>query len=249
MQIFLKSVLPSLRTALFLFAGVVLLLAMPSAGAAESLPPKPTVLLLDDARLLSSEQAARLSAKLKQCEAQNGVRIYVAAFTLLQRPTLQQQTRELIGPWMGDEPALILAYYRGTLQSVVVMSPEMWRRYPSGDLVSTFDLAAKALVSTDQPDPAKRIIDGVDILVSSINKLEVERQVRSRFFTHDDAMLAAIFGIVLSVIAVVAMLAYRTMRLREKEFAVQYEFPQVEVTTRLGAPLGGGVFAEATVER
>lgn len=244
----IHSFLSAPRTALSLFAVLALLLMAASAPALEALPPKPDTLLFDDARLFSAEDAAKLSARLKACADQTGVRLYVAAFTLLQRPSVQQQARDLINPWMGDEAALMLAFHRGSNQSIVVMSPEMWRRYPAGDLVTTFDASARALVSKDEVDHSKRVLNGANILIDALMKLEAERRMRNRILTHDDTVLAAVFGGALAVVVLVMLLVRRRLRHHEKQLAVQYEFPQVEVAMRLGAPMGGGVIAEASAD-
>jgi hypothetical protein len=214
--------------------------------AQESLPPKPAQLLYDDARLFTEEEAARMSALLTGCEERTGVRIYLAAFTLLHRPTIHQQAKEMVKPWLGQENALLLAFHRGTKQSVVVLSPEMWRRYPSLDLVTTFDLLAADLSAKDQSDAGQRMFKAVETAVSAFTKLEDERQVRCRTFTKTELIAAAIFGALLAVLALVAWILNRNLKRRETARNVHYEFPQVEVAMRLGAPLGGGVIVEGS---
>ena len=223
---------------------MLLLACLGLLRAQEDLPPKPGQLLYDDARLFTQDETVRMNALLSGCEKRTGVRIYLAAFTLLHRPTIHQQARDMVKPWLGKENALLLAFHRGTKQSVVVLSPEMWRRFPSLDLFTTFDLLAAKLSAPDQSDAAQRMFNAVETAVSAFTKLEDERQARCRTFTSTEVIAASVFGALLAVLALVAWILNRNLKRRETARNVHYEFPQVEVAMRLGAPLGGGVIVE-----
>lgn len=228
---------------------VTLALHAPLRAEDEPLPPKPQALVYDDARLFNAEQAAQVEALLRECEAKTGVRVQVAAFTLLQRPDLLQQSRALVTPWLGDHAAVLLCFHRGSGRFTVSYSNEMWRVYPSSDLISAHDKVTALTNDRSQPDPALRMISGVKEMVQSVVRMEAERRARLRLFSRRDMALATALSLLLLGLGAGAWVGFRKLQAHDLDRSTRIEFPDVGVATRLGAPLGGGVIGEASIHR
>lgn len=197
--------------------------------------------IADDTHALSDSSRSLLVAEMTAVRKDLGIAVWLSAGTFLESgQTLKNQARELRQTWSGGADAVLLAYDRATDTQSVSFSPELWRRYPAAGLVHLLQKGGSMMADKGKP-PEQRLRESMLALLKGLRGLESDRLKTEQTFSRDHRRLAQAFGLSLLVGAVVLALLGVLARRRDVRAAWQSRFPMIEVSSRLGAPCGGGV--------
>ena len=198
----------------------------------------------DETRLFDEAQTRDLNTRLNEVHAKLGVRFYIAAVTFANDKSARDTAARLAKAWAKGEATLVLAHDRGKEQSSVAVSPEFWARYPADAVVQIADLAAGPLRRQDIT-AGDKLLDAVNAVVPRLTVLERARRQRVQSLTRSELRLGLAMSGTLTVLMVLGALVIGIYRRREISNAQTHFFPVVEVSSRLGAPYGGGVLGES----
>ncbi len=198
----------------------------------------------DETRLFDETQIKDLNTRLEEVRAKLGVRFYIAAVTFAKDKSARDTAARLAKAWAQGDATLVLAHDRGKEQSSVAVSPEFWQRYPADAVVQIADLGAEPLRRADLSSTEK-MIAAVDAIIPRLTYLEAARRQRGTSLTRTEMRLGLAMGAGLVGLMAVGAIILAISRRREIVKAQVHLFPNVEVSSRLGAPYGGGVVGEA----
>ena len=208
----------------------------------EPVGPAPVSLLVDDARLFNEREAKQLSARLKEFSVQNDIRIYVAAYSVLIGESIDDRAARLKSAWLNGKPGVIVVYQRGTEQITFssVADPVNFLERP--ELQTLFQRAYQAAVSLDRG--SSRVIAATDVIMRDLPPA-IQTHRASIGATASDTRTFVGWSLVgLAAIAAAGMFAFQFLRRAQVKVTKSFEFPQVKVAERFGAPYCGGHQAE-----
>lgn len=218
-----------------------------SAAFAQT-PPAPASLVHDETRFFPDARRVEFSEKLMTVQRKSGVKVFLAAMTYTGDATVRETAARLAAAWSANDAALVLAHDRGKGQSGAAVSAEFWKRYPADEVVTLLGEIGKVLVKKDAT-AEQNMAEAVATLIPRLTKMESARARRQQAFTRQDLRLGFAVGCGLVALLPVAFLLLRWSGRRRAARMTKHRFPDVDVATRLGAPFGGGVVAEAGPEQ
>lgn len=206
--------------------------------------PAPADGIYDDTRALTEATRRELAEELKdlatilKCDMWLTATSFSAAgFT----PRRQAQVTRL--RWSGDRPAILLGYDRATNSLALSLSPDLWDRYPAPAL-ATLALDSNRIVT----DPKLSLDERFSLLVQQfaerMRELEKVRLQQMRWFPEHERRFSLILVAALLAGASIAIILGILSRRYEGSGGQQFTLPDVAVSSRLGAPYGGGLIAE-----
>lgn len=202
----------------------------------------PSDAIFDDTRALTQEPHRKLAAGIADFERTTGIRFMVAAVTQgVSEKTPRTQARELRRRWADDTPALLLLFSRGSDTASISVSPHLWHRYPSADLIAALQRAGETL-SDRETVLEERLVGSSLALMNRISQLEGGRATRGPLLNPFEIRMAIVFGAGLTVMAVIAALAAWRFRKTERQRTTLH-FPTAAMPPRLGGAFGGEVMA------
>lgn len=207
------------------------------------LPAAPASGLRDDTRALPEASRLQMEALLRAGREELNADMWLNAGTFVEAgQTLQSQSRQLRQHWSGKRDAMLVNFDRATGQIALSLSPGIWERYPTAELISLL----QRTLSTDagaSKQPEVRLLALVRQLKAGFLSMEQERHVSAQRFSPAHRRLAQ--GFALSLVGGSALLLGLGVWVRRRAVkdGRQAFFPQVHVGLRLGAPHGGGVMA------
>ena len=234
---------------LVLFSATVLVMrtVVPcSAAEAPPLPPRPSNLLFDDARLFNEEGAEQLSRALMDAEQSLGVSVFVTSISFLDGgSTLRDRVLPMLASWSAGRPGLLVAFNRGNSQFSVLPTSEIWQRYSTDEVALLITDAAK-LLGNHVPPPDGRMKDAVSLILDRLQKLETQRS--ARMASPPAPSLRLMLGLCGACVVLGLLFWVLAARAKARSTGIYQPrvFPEAEVGTRLGAPFGGGVVGEAS---
>ncbi len=230
-----------LRTALL---SCIICLGFIAHAAAGDLPAPPPDGLRDDTRALSEKARAELVSEMAACRTAIGADVWFSAGTFLgPGQTIALQARTLRQAWSPGKDAVLLAYDRASDAHTLSLSPGLWNRYPSAEIIALMQRSIAAMADKSQPLEA-RLSQALRTTLLKLQTLEKQRLQSTVTLSRHHLRLAQTFAIALGAGAVLLALASSRVRRRDVQAAWQSFFPQVEVGTRYGALHGGGVIVE-----
>lgn len=204
----------------------------------------PASYIFDDAILFQKADKERLSRVLTETAGKTGVSVYVAGYSFLEGEAARERATALCERWLEGKPGLVIVYTRGSAQPAVTPSPELWRRYPTDEIVMLMQDSGR-LLGNAFLSPEQRVIRATDLALEKLQTMEAARLARLGHFSASDARLAKWLGALLAVMVVIFWLAFRRRQKRAVAREGPCYFPDAVVSPRLGAPFGGGVTGEA----
>lgn len=223
--------------ALWLALGTALHSATDPGAAPESF-------IFDDAILFQKADKDKLSQALTETATKIGVSVYVAGYSFLEGEAARERATALCSRWLEGKPGLVIVYTRGGAQPAVTPSPELWRRYPTDEVVMLMQDSA-GLLGDAFLSPEQRVIRATNLALEKLQKMETARLSRLTHFSPSDIRLAEILGAMLLVLAAIFCLAVWMRRRRVAACGGPYYFPDAVIGPRLGAPFSGGAVGEA----
>jgi len=147
----------------------------------------------------------------------------------------------------GDKPAILLAYDRATNVMAFSFSPDLWARYPATSLATT-GLEANRTIANTQLTLEERLTNIVHQFAKQLRELETVRLKQSVWFPKEERSSTLVLVGLLIGGAILAALLGLISRARSHSSGEQLLFPDVTVSTRFGAPFGGGHIAEVRTQ-
>ena len=228
-------------TAATVVGGVILLLSGLSHGSA---PPADGI--LDETRALSTETHRQLAAELKQFRADLRCDAWMTAVSFVPAEiTLRKQAQITRREWSGERPAVLMAYDRATNSGAMSFAPELWARHSSAELIEIMQESRRTLGNTALTLD-ERLALATRSWIDRLRQMESARLRHTLPLQNDEKLLARAVIPMLAGGAVVLALFGLASRRRSTSSECRFEFPEVHVDMRLGAPYGGGVSAEIT---
>jgi phage tail protein X len=145
--------------------------------------------------------------------------------------------------WSGDKPALLLAYDRATNAMAFSFSPDLWARYPATSL-ATVGLEANRAIADTKLTLEERLTTILHQVAKRLRELETVRLKQSVWFPKEERLSTMLLIGVLVGGALLAAILGMISRARSHASGEQLLLPDVTVSTRFGAPFGGGLIAE-----
>lgn len=212
----------------------------------DNLDPAPASFMQDDTRLLDEKSATQVSRELQDAKTNLGLSIYVAAYPYLSTGTVRDRALALSDHWCGEAPGFVMVFNRGDGQAGIAASAGLWRRYPPDEavlvLADVTNLLADSKITAE--DRVKR---AVKLTVQRMAKLEKTQRAREHPMAGSETKLAEWFAAALMTLGIVVWLTLLWWRRYEARHHALF-FPEVNVSTRLGASFGGGVIGVAGEE-
>lgn len=228
-------------TAATVVGGLILLLSGLSHGSA---PPADGI--LDETRALSTETHRQLAAELKQFRADLRCDAWMTAVSFVPAEiTLRKQAQITRREWSGTRPAVLMAYDRATNSGAMSFAPELWARHSSAELIEIMQECRRTLGNTALTLD-ERLALATRSWIDRLRRMESARLRHTLPLQNDEKLLARAVIAVLAGGGVVLALFGLASRRRSTSSECRFEFPEVHVDMRLGAPYGGGVSAEMT---
>ncbi len=204
----------------------------------------PKSFILDDAILFPQAEKDKLSEALTKTAEQIGVSIYVAGYSFLEGEAARERATALCTRWLDGKPGLVIVYTRGSAQPAVSPSPELWRRYPTDEIVLAVQECSR-LLSDIFLSPEQRVIRATYLAMEKFQKMETGRLASLLHLSSADNRLALSLGVALLLIAALLWIAIWVPRKRKIAGGGPYYFPDAVVNPRLGASFGGGTAGES----
>lgn len=214
---------------------VCLLLSTGSAAHASA----PASYVHDTTRALEPELQASLESELARFHAETGVLLLVKAVSFIDPgATMRTSTRIARRELAPEGPVALIMIDRGKNGLGISQSPELWQRYPLAEMVEVLR-AALVAASDDLPLDEKLVVASRRWL-EDIRSLEARRRLGERVIQERDRPLLLAFVCLLGVGSVAGFRLAARERQRLTLQQQGHPFPEVSVSTRLGAPFGGG---------
>lgn len=211
---------------------------------AQDLPPAPAQGLRDDTRALSEETRSALSREISACRQDLNLDLWFTASTFLDSgQTIREEARDLRQFWSPQREAVILAYDRASDTQALSLSPGLWERYPSAQILS---LLQKSTVSMSDKNLSleNRVATTLRMLIQELRSLEKQRHQSEISLSPEAKRLAKLLALTFGLAAILLGGIGIANRRQELLSAWQSFFPDVQVGTRFGALHGGGVMVE-----
>lgn len=210
------------------------------------LPPAPADGVLDNTRALSAEVRQELAKDIAAYRTATGIETWVHAGTFLRYgETIQLQARLLRRQWSPKAEAVLLNYDRATEAYHITLSPGLWSRYPTAEILSLQQRTHDIMSDKAQPLET-RLLQTFRLILTEVKRLENRYHTMSETLSAPHQRLGMVFAGVLAAGTLLTVLLVRATRRREADAAWQLFFPSVQVAFRFGAPHGGGVTVEKT---
>jgi hypothetical protein len=228
-------------TAATVVGWLILLLQSLSHGSA---PPADGI--LDETRALSTETHRQLAAELRQFREDLRCDAWITATSFVPAEiTLRRQAQITRREWSGERPAVLMAYDRATNSGAMSFAPELWARHSSAELIEIMQESRRTLGNTALTLD-ERLALATRSWIDRLRRMESARLRHTLPLQNDEKLLARAVIAVLAGGGVVLALFGLASRRRSASSKCRFEFPEVHVDMRLGAPYGGGVSAEMT---
>lgn len=223
--------------------GMLALLATGSSAAIDSVPA-PADGIYDDTRAFSDASRQALAQEIRGLATDLKCDVWLTATSFSTgglTPRRQAQATRI--RWSGDKPALLLAYDRATNAMAFSFSPDLWARYPATSL-ATIGLEANRAIADTKLTLEERLTTIVHQVAKRLRELETVRLKQSVWFPKEERLSTMLLIGVLVGGALLAAILGMISRARSHASGEQLLFPDVTVSTRFGAPFGGGLIAE-----
>jgi hypothetical protein len=216
-----------------------------SLSAALDDAPAPLNHVFDDTRALEESSQRTISTQLKTLSEDLKCDVWLTATTFATgNRTLRQQAFSTRTRWSPDRPAILLAYVRTDNGFVFSFSPDMWHRYPTASLVDlTRDGTER--IKNDKLPLDERLLYMVQDFARKMRALEVTRIQQTQRFMPEERRFVSLLALLVTAASVVAGMLGILSRRTDTAAGEAFHLPEVSVGTRLGAPYGGGLIAEA----
>jgi len=223
--------------------GIWALLATTASAAIETVPA-PADGIYDDTRALGDASRQALAEEIRALATALKCDVWLTATSFstggLTPRRLAQATRVR---WSGDRPAILLAYDRATNVMAFSISPELWSRYPASSL-ATLGLETNRAIADTKLTLDERLTSIVHLVSKRLRELETVRLKQSVWFPREErSSTLVLIGLLIGGAFLAAILGLIS-RARSHASGEQLLFPDVTVSTRFGAPYGGGLIAE-----
>ncbi len=208
--------------------------------------PAPESRILDEARVFDPERKRVLAESLANVSAEQGVEIYVAAYSFLLGETIDARATRLKRAWVTGPRGVIVVYVRSTEQITFAASEDFVDFLPREDLMQVFTFAAaraRGFPGQELTHP-ERIEIACTNLASALATRLTERKDGLWRYQRQIAFFLVAFALILLALTLFGWTLYRWHLKTEKSAAEFYYFPPVQVGTRFGANFGGGSLAE-----
>jgi chemotaxis response regulator CheB len=214
------------------------------ASAAIDTVAAPADGIYDDTRALGDASRLALAQEIRHLAADLGCLVWLTATSF---PTggLQpgHQAKANRTRWSEGQPSILLAYDRASNGMVFSFSPELWNRYPAASLAN-LGLETNRMIADTQLKLEERLTQIVQVVAKRLRELETVRLKQSVWFPREERSSAlALVGLLIGGTILAAILGLIS-RARSHSSGEQLLFPDVTVSTRFGAPFGGGHIAE-----
>lgn len=219
------------------------LLATGSSAAIDSVPA-PADGIYDDTRAFSDASRQALAQEIRGLATDLKCDVWLTATSFSTgglTPRRQAQATRI--RWSGDKPALLLAYDRATNAMTFSFSPDLWARYPATSL-ATIGLEANRAIADTKLTLEERLTTILHQVAKRLRELEVVRLKQSVWFPKEERLSTMLLIGILLGGAILAAILGMISRARSYASGEQLLFPDVTVSTRFGAPFGGGLIAE-----
>ncbi|CAN5126889.1 hypothetical protein BH23VER1_BH23VER1_05630 [soil metagenome] len=222
---------------------------VPDAGSPiqpGEIPPAPASRVLDEARVFDAERKEALADSLAKVSAEQGVEIYVAAYSFLLGETIDARASCLKRAWVQSPRGVVVVYVRATEQITFAASEDFVDFLPREDLMEVFTFAAARArgFPGQELSHAERIETACTNLASAMQTRLEARATGFWKYKRQIAFFLVAFAAVLVVLTAGGWMLYRWHLRREERAAEFYYFPPVQVGARFGAHFGGGSLAE-----
>jgi len=227
--------------------GIWALLATAASAAIETVPA-PADGIYDDTRALSDTSRQALAQEIRALATDLKCDVWLTATSFSTgglTPRRQAQATRI--RWSGDKPAILLAYDRATNVMAFSFSPDLWARYPATSLATT-GLEANRTIANTQLTLEERLTNIVHQFAKQLRELETVRLKQSVWFPKEERSSTLVLVGLLIGGAILAALLGLISRARSHSSGEQLLFPDVTVSTRFGAPFGGGHIAEVRTQ-
>jgi chemotaxis response regulator CheB len=225
----------------------LVLLSSWAAAAIESIPA-PADGIYDDTRALSDTSRQTLAQEIRALATDLKCDVWLTATSFSTgglTPRRQAQATRI--RWSSDKPAILLAYDRATNVMAFSFSPDLWARYPATSLATT-GLEANRTIANTQLTLEERLTNIVHQFAKQLRELETVRLKQSVWFPKEERSSTLVLVGLLIGGAILAALLGLISRARSHSSGEQLLFPDVTVSTRFGAPFGGGHIAEVRTQ-
>lgn len=227
---------------------MILALALP-LGALWAVPPAPADGILDDARILSDANRQQLAEQIIALRETTGTLLLVetATFRPSDKPPAQI-LRELREAWLEGKSGVVVSMTReGADLPLVQISPDLWARYGEPQVAA---MMRRAVAGTNQAGPLEdKLLACVRSLLADLRTFEAQHASRRSPWQQEDLWLAGLFAGLLLVAALVIYLVVKRNRRLERLRNEVHLLPEVVMSTRLGAPGGGGTVVERSYRK
>lgn len=223
--------------------GICGLVATPALAAIDSVPA-PADGIYDDTRAFSDASRQGLAQEIRGLATDLKCDVWLTATSFSTgglTPRRQAQATRI--RWSGDKPAILLAYDRATNAMAFSFSPDLWARYPATSL-ATIGLEANRSIADTKLTLEERLTTILHQVAKRLRELEVVRLKQSVWFPKEERLSTMLLIGVLLGGALLAAILGMISRARSHSSGEQLLFPDVTVSTRFGAPFGGGLIAE-----
>ena len=223
--------------------GIWALLATATSAAIDTVPA-PADGIYDDTRALSDASRQALAEEIRALATALKCDVWLTATSFSTSgltPRRQAQATRI--RWSGDKPAALLAYDRATNVIAFSLSPELWNRYPASAL-ATLGLEANRAIADTKLTLDERLTNIVHLFSKRLRELETVRLKQSVWFPKEERSSTLMLVGFLIGGAILAAILGLISRTRSHASGEQLLFPDVTVSTRFGAPFGGGLIAE-----
>jgi hypothetical protein len=215
-----------------------------AVSAAIDTVPAPADGIYDDTRALSDASRQALAKEIRGLATDLKCDVWLTATSFSTgglTPRRQAQATRI--RWSGDKPAILLAYDRATNAMALSFSPDLWARYPATSL-ATIGLEANRAIADTKLTLEERLSAIVHQVAKRLRELETVRLKQSVWFPKEERLSTMLLIGVLLGGALLAAILGMISRARSHSSGEQLLFPDVTVSTRFGAPFGGGLIAE-----
>lgn len=208
--------------------------------------PAPASRILDEARVFDAERKQALADSLAEVSADQGVEIYVAAYSFLLGETIDARASRLKSAWVTSPRGVVVVYVRSTEQITFAASEDFVDFLPREDLMQVFTFAAaraRGFPGQELTHP-ERIEIACTNLASALATRLTERADGLWKYQRQIAFFLVAFALILLALTLFGWTLYRWHLKSERTAAEFYYFPPVQVGARFGASFGGGSLAE-----
>lgn len=211
-----------------------------SAQSLAGVPARPGDSILDDSRLLSGKSREQLRDAIAEANS-SGLRVGVAATTLLPRPTMAGELREVWFP--GDPGAIIIVYSRDMDRFLVSDAREKDPLYHGFAATLAIKRANGALANLNRDRDGRDPIVAAEAANLILALARIAREAKPTTGWGDVATMIAIW---IGAATILGLPIFLLLRGGQRSGVKPHPlvFPEVAVTPRLGATNGGITGAE-----